>query len=327
MGTLHKAKEFINRHQSFILTTHEGPDADGIGAELVLARVLAALQKKVRVINADPVPERFAFLDALRTIEAWKTAPLVDPPGDTGMIVLDTSDELNLGVIGTELLPRCREVMIIDHHEPSPLTHLGGFVDTDAASTCEMIVQIAGVFGVAIDRDMASIAYAGILYDTGSFIYPKTSARTFKAALDLVKAGAVPNKIYQNLFESASVGALLLQKQVLSSLDLRASNRIALQTLTKQDLKNSGAAYEDAESLINIPLKSKEIEVSILVKENEDGRIRCSLRSKGRVNVSAIAQTFGGGGHRTAAGFKSRQGLAETKEEVLKKVISALEME
>jgi phosphoesterase RecJ-like protein len=200
-------------------------------------------------------------------------------------------------------------------------------VDTDAASTCEMIVKMAGTYKVAIDREMASIAYAGILYDTGSFIYPKTSARTFKAALDLVKAGAVPNEIYRNMFESASVGALLLQKRVLSSLDLRASNRIALQTLTKQDLESSGAAYEDAESLINIPLKSKEIEVSILVKENEDGRIRCSLRSKGRVNVSAIAQTFGGGGHRTAAGFKSRQGLAETKEEVLKKVISALEME
>jgi phosphoesterase RecJ-like protein len=117
---------------------------------------------------------------------------------------------------------------------------------------------------------------------------------------------------------------LLLQKQVLSTLEIRNEGRVAVQVLRKEDLTATGAYLEDADSLINIPLKSKGIEVSVLVKENLEGQVRCSLRSKGELNVSKIAQSFGGGGHVSAAGFKSSECIEETLTKVLDKITDAL---
>jgi phosphoesterase RecJ-like protein len=119
--------------------------------------------------------------------------------------------------------------------------------------------------------------------------------------------------------------AILLKKQILSTLEIYAGGRVAVLILRKEDLVSTGANFEDAETFINIPLRAKEIVVSILVKENLEGNVRCSLRSKGAVNVSKVAQQFGGGGHVTAAGFKSAHGIEETLNEVLKKVEPLLE--
>lgn len=323
--TIQRALDFIGNFGAFILTSHENPDADGIGAELVLARLLSHLGKTVRILNSDRVPPKFAFLDPDQLVSAWDKKVHTGLAKNSGLIILDTSDELNMGIMADEALPIVKGALIIDHHEPSPLTKLSGYVDTDASSTAELILNILEAYHIPIDEKMAVSAYAGILYDTGSFIYPKTSASTFRKALMLVEAGAVPSEIYRAMFENSSVGALLLQKQVLSTLDIRAQGRIAIQLLRKEDLLTTGSDYDDAEALINIPLKSRDVEVSILIKENQDGLVRCSLRSKGKVNVSLIAQGFSGGGHRTAAGFKSPLPLAETKEEVLQRVITALE--
>jgi phosphoesterase RecJ-like protein len=122
------------------------------------------------------------------------------------------------------------------------------------------------------------------------------------------------------------VGALLLQKQVLSTLEILCEGKVAVQVLRKKDLEASGANFEDAESFINIPLKSLDVVVSILVKENLEGKIRCSLRSKGQINVSKIAQSFGGGGHITAAGFKSSNSIEDTLKKVIETVEKSLEL-
>jgi phosphoesterase RecJ-like protein len=116
-----------------------------------------------------------------------------------------------------------------------------------------------------------------------------------------------------------------LQKQVLSTLELRNGGRTAVQILRKEDLETSRASIEDAENFINVPLRSRDIMVSVLVKENREGQIRCSLRSKGKVNVSKIAQVFGGGGHVSAAGFKSKAGIEETLSGVLEKITAVLD--
>jgi phosphoesterase RecJ-like protein len=186
-------------------------------------------------------------------------------------------------------------------------------------------VEAAGAAGIVLDKDTATAAFAGISYDTGSFAYIKTTGRTFKAALSLVERGVVPHAVYRELNESSSMGALLLRKQVLSTLEIHAGGRAAALILRKEDLENTGATFEDAETFINIPLRAREIAVSILVKENQEGKVRCSLRSKGEVNVSKIARQFSGGGHATAAGFKSDLSIAETLSRVLEKVEPLLE--
>jgi phosphoesterase RecJ-like protein len=317
-------QDFFSRHSSFVLTTHAPPDPDGIGSELVLVKILESLGKTARVINSSAIPERFMFMDSQNRIEVWNEADHGGLPEQSALIVLDTSDEYHTGVM-REIFPRFRETFIIDHHEPSKLSPLKGYSDNSSAATCEMVLEIAEELGVILDKESASAAYAGISYDSGSFAYVKTTERTFKAALYLVRSGAAPYDVYSQVYESASTGALLLQKQVLSSLGIRAQGRVAIMTLRKEDLDFTGAKFEDAESFINIPLKSRDIVVSVMVKENTDGLIRCSLRSKGKVNVSKVAQQFSGGGHATAAGFKSNTNIEKTTEKVLEKVITALD--
>jgi len=188
-----------------------------------------------------------------------------------------------------------------------------------------MMVELALKDGVVLTPECARAAYAGIVYDTGFFAYSKTTERTFRAALALVEAGVKPYEIYREMNENASTGSLLLQKQVLSTLKIQNQGRVAVQMLRKEDLETTGAHYEDAENFINVPLKSREVEVSVLIKENREGQTRCSLRSKGSINVSKIAQALGGGGHVSAAGFKSSLGPNETLEKVLEKVSEALD--
>jgi phosphoesterase RecJ-like protein len=313
---MRKTLEFIKRNSSIILTSHEGADADGIGAEILMAHILEAMGKEVRIINAEPVASRYAFMNPGEKIEVWDEAKHGGLPEKSALIIVDTSDEYHIGVL-KGILPRVREILVIDHHEPNPFSSLTGYIDSAASSTCEIIMDLAKKAGVVLDTTCAVAAFAGISYDTGSFAYKKTSAKTFKAALALIKAGAVPSQIYSALNENDSLGALLLQKQVLSSLKLHNRGRMAVQILKKEDLEATGGEFDEAEAFINVPLKSREVEVSILIKENRKGIVRCSLRSKGQVNVSKIAQKFGGGGHATAAGFKSPQGIDETLTRVL----------
>jgi len=315
--------EFLNRHSSIIITTHDHADADGLGAERAFSQIVLSMGKQMRIINSSPTPENFTFMDPEYTIETWD-AVQHELPEKAGMVILDTSDEYNIGKL-KEYIPRAAEIFIIDHHEIAPLSKLKGYIDTSASSSCEMVVELAQDAGVVLSPDRARAAYAGIVYDTGFFAYSKTTNRTFKAALILVEDGVVPYDVYKELNEKATTGALLLQKAVFSTLEIHNQGRVAVQMLRKEDLENCGANFEDAEHFINIPLKSRDIEVSILIKENREGQVRCSLRSKGTVNVSKIAQTLGGGGHVRAAGFKSTHNPEETLHTILEKVGKALE--
>jgi len=310
--------EFLNRHSNIIITTHENADADGLGAERVFSQIALSLGKQIRIINSSPISESFRFMDPGNTIEIWDEVK-DDIPEKAGMVILDSSDEYYIGKL-REYIPLASEVFAIDHHEPNPFSPLKGYIDPTASSTCELMVELAEAAGVKIAPGNAMAAYAGLVYDSGFFAYPKTTNRTFKAALTLVEDGVKPNEVYRALNENAPVGALLLQKTVLSTLEIHNQGRVAVQILKKEDLEKCHARFEDAENFINLPLKCREIEVSIMIKENKEGQTRCSLRSKGAVNVSKIAQTQGGGGHVTAAGFKSSFSLEETMGIILEKV-------
>jgi phosphoesterase RecJ-like protein len=314
---------FINRHDSFILTTHDPADADGLGAELVFAWVLKKRGKAFRILNASPVPALFQFLNSAGLIEQWNKEWLEELPEQTALLIVDTADEYTIGCM-KDIVGRVSETLVFDHHEPKPLSTLTGFIDSRAGSTCELAVAFAAFAGAELDLYTATAAYAGIVYDTGFFAYSKTSLQTFRAAIKTLELGVNPYHVYQQIMENASVSALLLQQRVLSTLELRAQGRVAVQVLRKEDLEASGAHFEDAESFINIPLRAREVAVSILVKETLEGKVRCSLRSKGTVNVSKIAQDFGGGGHVSAAGFRSDIGINETVREILAKVESHL---
>ena len=313
--------EFLKRHSSLLVTTHRDADPDGLGAEKVFSQIALSMGKQFRIINPDPISERFKFLDPGNIIESWEGNSL---PKEAALIILDTADEYNIGNL-KDYLHSAKEVFVVDHHEPSAFNTLKGYIDPTASSTSEIMVEMALNAGIKIESECAKAAYTGIVYDSGFFAYPKTTTRTYKAALALVESGVNPNEIYRRLNENTSLNSLKLQKAVLSTLEIHGN--IAVQILRKTDLENSGALYEDAENFINIPMKCRDIEVSIVVKENREGNVRCSLRSKGSVNVSKIAQSLGGGGHLTAAGFKSSFNVEETLAITLKKINETMDMQ
>jgi len=315
-----KVLSFLDRYESFVLTTHDPPDADGLGTELVLAAILKNKGKKCRIINASPMPLYNRFMDKASIIEIWDDEKHANFAKESALMVVDTSDEYHLGSM-RENLKKAKEIFIIDHHEINPKSKLTGFSDPTAASTSELAIEIAECLGVSLDCDTAAAAYAGIVYDTGFFAYTKTTIRTFKAAIKTLEWGADPNSTYRQLMENGSLASILLQKQALSKLEFYADKKIAVMVLCKEDFENSGAAYEDSDSIVNIPLKAQEVEISMLIKEKPSGEVRCSLRSKGNVNVSKIAQVFNGGGHISAAGLKSPLNPKET----LKKLLNYIE--
>ena len=314
--------EFLDRHSSLIVTTHDPADADGLGAERAFSAVARLLGKQVKVVNSGPTPEKFRFMDPNNTIETWESVkePLCR---QAGLVILDTADEYYIGKL-REIIPYVPEVFVIDHHEPNNFCAFNGYIDNTASSTCEMIVEFAQAAGKELTAEVAEAAYAGLVYDTGFFAYSKTTARSFRAALALVEAGVNPYHVYRELNENASVGALRLQKLAFSTLEIHNNGRVAVQLVPKKHLESAAAHLEDAENFVNIPLKSREILVSVLVKESREGKIRCSLRSKGSVNVSKIAQSFGGGGHVSSAGFKSPLSMEETVTAVLEKIAGVM---
>lgn len=320
---LDTASRFLDRHSQFIITAHETPDGDALGSEYALCRALKKLGKRSLICNADPISEKYTFLDrgdvikTLDEIERENPSGLPEDLSKWALIILDTNDTHNIGMISERILPFTEEYLIIDHHEQGADIARSNIIEESASSTCEVLFELFKELDVEIDFEIAQALYVGIIYDTGCFVYPKTSARTFEIAHYLVECGVQPNFVYSKVYESNSISSLRLQSQVLASLELEYDQHVAIQTMMKETIEECGARYEEADTIINIPLKSGDILVSIFFKQNEDGILRCSMRSKGEINVAEIAQFFGGGGHKTAAGFKSKYPLDEIKPKVL----------
>jgi len=310
--------DFLNRHSSLVVTTHENSDPDGLGAELVFSQLAKTMGKKVRIVNSGAISDKYRFLDPENTIEDWEN---LEKPLDSeaALVIIDSADEYNIGDI-RDLITRAAEVFVIDHHEYNQFNTLKGYIDPTASSACEMAVELAIMANIQLTPANAKAAFAGIAYDTGFFAFNKTTQRTFRAATLLTEAGAVPYEIYQQFNSRHTLASLYLEKTVLGSMEILNQGKIAVQLLRKEFLESCRATMEDADGFINTPLKCKDVQVSVLVKENKEGKVKCSLRSKGAVNVSKIAQSMGGGGHVTAAGFKSSRSLDETLQLVLEKI-------
>jgi phosphoesterase RecJ-like protein len=311
-------KAFLDRNRKFVISAHETPDGDALGAEFAMLRALLKLGKAAFICNADPAPENLAFVEPLhRPLVLRSQQQLPADIAEHALLILDVNDVHNLGNVGRLVLPRVREYFIIDHHDSDTDLSAPNHIEQGSSSTCEILYLLFQEMGVELDLFMAQALYMGIVFDTGCFIYPKTTALTFRIAHELVALGVSPNQVYTNLYESHSLSSLVLMSRVLSSLALHCGGRVAVQSMPRRMLEESQARYEEADQFINIPLRSREVRVSIFFKENSEGLWRCSLRSKGPIDVAAIARDYGGGGHRTAAGFKCARPTEVIQAEVL----------
>jgi phosphoesterase RecJ-like protein len=311
----------IHDADSILVMTHVHPDGDALGSQLALGNILESLGKKVFLYGETQPSHLYEFLPGCDKIGSV-LPPLAE--FSCGM-ALDCGDRYRLGTAMADLL--ALPVIVIDHH--SGHKEFGGYrwLDPERASTGEMIFDLGMALGADISYETAYCLYAAIVSDTGSFKYPSTTADTFRIAGELVSKGVQPGDVAGKLFDNFTVSRLRLLKMVLDSLELHAEDRIAIITARREMFSATGARQEDTENFINYPRSVDTVKVSAFLKEAENGVVGVSLRSKGRdCDVAQIAASFGGGGHRNAAGFKVAGGnLSKVREELLAELLRLME--
>lgn len=302
----------LSQHQEFIIISHPRPDGDAYGSTLGLGLSLQATGKNVQMVNEDGLAKPFAFLPGSKQL--MKT-PSLAPAPERLFIAVDTADALRLGPTQTAW-KRLPEVNI-DHHVSNPGYAKLNLIDAQAPATAEVLYEIISNLGLPLTPGVAANLYVGLMTDTGSFRYRQTTARSFAIAAKLVEAGADPTDLAQQCYQSFPPARLLLLREVLNAVQFSADNRIAWFRLTPEMYAKSGATSDETEGLLEHLQAVQSVEVAFLIEAMPDGLSRVSLRSRGRVDVQKICQEFGGGGHRLAAGLRSKLDFATLEERLL----------
>ena len=306
----------LRENERFAVLSHIRPDGDALGSQLALALSLQRLGKKVRVWNEDGMLEKYSFLprgDLLT--KPPHTAEDVD-----AAIALDTAIQNRLGTAFTAV--RSAKIWInIDHHLSNPgygdLVH----VDPTAPATGQIIFDLIKSQDFPFDREIAENLYAAISTDTGSFQYPKTSARTFEVAAELVCTGIDVGQLSQQLYENYPRRRVELLRELLRTMRFERDGRVASFSLSLQTAAELQVLPEDNEGLIDHLRAIRGVIVAVFFEELADGKVRVSMRSKSdAVDVCAICQKVGGGGHTLAAGARVRGTLAEVERNVLEEI-------
>jgi bifunctional oligoribonuclease and PAP phosphatase NrnA len=308
-------------NQRFAVLSHVRPDGDALGSQLAMALSLLELEKEVRVWNEDGMLEKYSFLPRAELL----TKPPSVPEDVDVAIALDTAIQNRLGTALAAV--RSAKIWInIDHHLSNPGYGNVVYVDPAAPATAEIVFRLIRSQGLPFNRDIAENLYAAISTDTGSFQYPKTSAHTLEIAAELIRAGLDVGHLNQQLYENYPRRRLELLRELLRTMRFEYGGRVASFTLSLKTASELGVLPEDNEGLIDHLRAIRGVIVAIFFEELADGKVRVSMRSKSdAVDVCAVCQNFGGGGHTLAAGARVRGTLSEVEKKVLEEVSEALQ--
>jgi phosphoesterase RecJ-like protein len=282
----------IRARQKFVVTSHARPDGDGIGSALACAQMLRVMGKDAEVVTYEGVPRIYQNLPfADRAIQSQTV-----PPNDA-VILLECDSTRRALLRG---LDQCFLINIDHHASGRNFGHIN-WIDSSVMATAELVYRLARVACVPIDRDIATCLYTALMTDTGSFMFEGTNEHTFTVARELVVAGANPAQCARHIYFGHSTAKMRLLGAALSH--LHRDGPLAWIWVTREQMERFGAREEDCEGLVNYALSMADVQVAIFFRELPDARYRVSLRSKGEVNVSTVAEHFGGGGHKCASGF------------------------
>lgn len=307
----------LRRGQCFLVCSHVRPDGDALGSVLACGMMLEQMGKHADLVSADPVPAVYRRLPGIARI---RTLAHIQECYDA-VILLECDGLERAGVKGLE-----EQFLInIDHHVSGRSFAQLNWIDHAAPSVGEMVYRLAMAAGTHLTPEMATCLYTTVLTDTGGFSYGSVRASTFELARELVEAGADPIRIAEQVCYSTPVAKLLLLGSALNT--LHREGRIAWLWVTHQDMVRTCAADEDCEGIVNFAIGMAGIEAAVFLRELPDGGVRMSLRSKGPINVAAIAEQLGGGGHGNASGCTVEGPLQRALEDVrdrLRRVLADL---
>ncbi len=293
----------LDQHQRFVITSHIRPDADAIGSEIGLAMTLAGLGKSAKIINVSPTPAHLKFLDPDDVIrQLGVTASNADVLEADAIIVVDTSAWGQLSDIGKVFRESSQPRIVIDHHVSADDLGALEFKDTTRESTGSLIYELATFLNVPLPTSAAVALFAAMATDTGWFRFPATSSETLRVVSELLALGVQPHVVYRQLYEQGSLAGLHLQGRALGRMQIDCQGKLAYTTVPWSDFVELGANASDTENLVNEGLTIAGVVAAFIAIEQPNRQVKVSFRSRTDVNVAVVAEQFGGGGHKQAAG-------------------------
>lgn len=285
----------VDNADRILVAAHKNPDGDAIGSVLAMSGILRLLRKPHTVFVPEGIPQKLRFL------EGADRAVRDTGEGSWDLTLLFDTSEASLLPPGFPEAGRRGTLVVIDHH--SRCDNMGDLVVRFPSSAVgELLYEMAGHLRWPLDRGVAEALYTTIVADTSSFRYESATPACHKAAADLIALGAEPWRVSCQLFESVPASRQRLLSKVLGTLSIEANGRFARLICTREMLKEADATREDLDGMINFARAVEGVELAALLREETSGDIKLSLRSKGSVDASELAGTFGGGGHRNAGG-------------------------
>ncbi|GGH59751.1 DHH family phosphoesterase [Paenibacillus silvae] len=314
---LQAGKQFLLEHDDYLVVSHVQPDGDAVSSTVTVGWLLSCLGKTFTMINEGEIPQRMRFL--------WQADAIVNmteqPPERKykAIICVDCADFARVG-LSRQYFEEDAIILNIDHHPTNNGYGAVNIIKSDAAATAEILFDFLQLFNITWNKDIATAVYTGLLTDTGGFRYANTSPNVMAVASRLLEHGVDGPHLAQMLLEEVTLPQVRILNKALSSLQMTEDGRVAWVVITPDDMQACGAVNEDLEGIVNFARNIRGVEVGIFFKVINDNAVKASMRSAGKVDVAALAQTFGGGGHVLAAGCRLEGKLEEVVEKVLKQV-------
>jgi phosphoesterase RecJ-like protein len=294
----------LRGRDDFLIASHLSPDGDTLGSAIALSLALEATGKKSAVFSKDGVPRHYDFLPrserVITSLDSWDA-------GGSALILVDCNHPSRAALEGVSFA----STSVIDHHETERDYGDIRWVEPRSPATGLMVLGLLNDMGVRITRDIAVNLYAAIAVDTGTFRFRNTDAEVLRAAAALTEAGSEPGLVAESLYQTWSMNQFKLLCGMIGRTEL--SGGMGITSIPVELFTETGTTYRDTENFVNFPLLMKDVQVSALMREVEKGLWKVSFRSKGDINVSRVAESFGGGGHRNAAGCSVTGDLKSVK--------------
>jgi len=318
--------EVIQSNQRFLLTSHIRPDCDALGSELGMCGILEALGKEVTILNGQATPPNLKFIDPKNRLKSLGAdVKITELPEFDVLMVLDTSAWAQLGPMSEVVKTTKAKKIILDHHVSEDDLGAEAFKNVKAEATGRLVVEAAEQLGVKLTPETAMPIFAALATDTGWFRFGSTTAYTMECAAKLVNAGASPAAIYKDLYEQETLARLKLRAMILSRTQSELDGKLVYTACLKGDFAETGALPSDTEDVINLTLAVAGTEVAVIFVEQLEGGFKISFRSRSpQVDCSTLAETFGGGGHKAAAGAFVNESWPQAQQTVLDVVRKAM---
>ena len=318
--TLSQIANLILEGKKIGITYHVSPDGDAVGSVLALLNALRSLNKECYVISKDSVSDNLKYLKGSDEI----TGDITEAKDETDIIVV--LDCGNLDRVSANLEEFTGKIINIDHHLSNDKYGDINYIDSKAAATAEIIFELVNIMGIDfsiendITKDIGTCIYTSIVTDTGGFRHSNVTDRTHNICSTLKKINVNNTFIYQSLFDNKEFNRIKIIGKALSKMELILGGKVALIELNKTFADEFGGEIGHTSDIISYGLQIKGVEVTLLLKEVEDG-VKASLRAKSYVDVRKIAEVFGGGGHVRASGIKIKNvSMEEAKYEILNEI-------